>query len=162
MVRYLYLDYGGLPKYRRELKYSLISLRADAPDLPGCGESDPSPSANDIDAAAAVSDLANDLRLRQIDVLGMQSGALVAADLAALRPELVRRLVLIGTPADRLPMIKQQALILRGPAEAPDSMPKIKAAFPAAKFADIADYASDLFDAAPITLAKQIGAFLSA
>src|ERR1700742_2266421 len=27
MVRYLYLDYGGLPKYRRELKYSLISLR---------------------------------------------------------------------------------------------------------------------------------------
>lgn len=31
MVRYLYLDYGGLPKYRRELKYSLISLRQDAP-----------------------------------------------------------------------------------------------------------------------------------
>jgi hypothetical protein len=27
MVQYLYLDYGGLPKYRRELKYSLISLR---------------------------------------------------------------------------------------------------------------------------------------
>jgi hypothetical protein len=32
MVRYLYLDYGGRPKYRRELKYSLISLRQDAPD----------------------------------------------------------------------------------------------------------------------------------
>ena len=31
-MRYLYLDYGGLPKYRRELKYSLISLRQDAPD----------------------------------------------------------------------------------------------------------------------------------
>lgn len=28
MLRYLYLDYGGLPKYRRELKYSLLSLRA--------------------------------------------------------------------------------------------------------------------------------------
>jgi len=28
MLRYLYLDYGGLPQYRRELKYSLISLRA--------------------------------------------------------------------------------------------------------------------------------------
>ena len=27
MLHYLYLDYGGLPKYRRELKYSLISLR---------------------------------------------------------------------------------------------------------------------------------------
>jgi hypothetical protein len=31
-MRYLYLDYGGQPKYRRELKYSLISLRQDAPD----------------------------------------------------------------------------------------------------------------------------------
>jgi hypothetical protein len=28
MLHYLYLDYGGQPKYRRELKYSLISLRA--------------------------------------------------------------------------------------------------------------------------------------
>jgi len=27
MLRYLYLDYGGLAKYRRELRYSLISLR---------------------------------------------------------------------------------------------------------------------------------------
>jgi hypothetical protein len=26
MLHYLYLDYGGLPKYQRELKYSLISL----------------------------------------------------------------------------------------------------------------------------------------
>ena len=26
MLHYLYLDYGGLPQYRRELKYSLISL----------------------------------------------------------------------------------------------------------------------------------------
>jgi hypothetical protein len=35
MLHYLYLDYGGLPKYRRELKYSLISLRQElgaAPD----------------------------------------------------------------------------------------------------------------------------------
>jgi hypothetical protein len=35
MLHYLYLDYGGLPKYRRELKYSLISLRqalGPAPD----------------------------------------------------------------------------------------------------------------------------------
>ncbi len=35
MLHYLYLDYGGLARYRRELKYSLISLRqelAEAPD----------------------------------------------------------------------------------------------------------------------------------
>ena len=29
MLNYLYLDYGGRPKYRPELKYSLISLRAE-------------------------------------------------------------------------------------------------------------------------------------
>ena len=28
MLNYLYLDYGGRPQYRRELKYSLISLKA--------------------------------------------------------------------------------------------------------------------------------------
>jgi hypothetical protein len=29
MLHYLYLDYGGLAQYRRELKYSLISLRSE-------------------------------------------------------------------------------------------------------------------------------------
>ena len=29
MLTYLYLDYGGLPKFRQELKYSLISLKAE-------------------------------------------------------------------------------------------------------------------------------------
>lgn len=31
MLHYLYLDYGGRAQYRRELKYSLISLRAELP-----------------------------------------------------------------------------------------------------------------------------------
>jgi pimeloyl-ACP methyl ester carboxylesterase len=133
-----------------------------APDLPGLGESDPATTSSASDAADAISDLANDLRLRQIDVLGMQTGAMVAAELATRRPELIRRLVLIGLPTtDRLPTVKQQTLIMRGPAETADGMHKIKAAFPAATFADIADYAGDLFDAAPRTLAKQIGAFLA-
>jgi hypothetical protein len=34
MLTYLYLDYGGLPKFRQELKYSLISLRAELRDSP--------------------------------------------------------------------------------------------------------------------------------
>ena len=45
-----------------------------APDLPGLGESDPSPSSSFAEAAGAVSDLADDLRLRQIDLLGIHSG----------------------------------------------------------------------------------------
>src|SRR5664279_664241 len=34
MLTYLYLDYGGLPKFRQELKYSLISLKAELGDQP--------------------------------------------------------------------------------------------------------------------------------
>jgi pimeloyl-ACP methyl ester carboxylesterase len=134
-----------------------------APDLPGCGESDPSPSASSVDAAAAVLDLANDLRLRQIDLLGLQTGAAVALQLAASRPELVRRLVLVGLPtADPLPTVKQPALVLRTRIEVSGGLPAAKAALPNGKFVDVADYAEDMFEAAPKTLAKQIGAFLSA
>jgi len=34
MLHYLYLDYGGRPQYRRELKYSLISLRQELGEAP--------------------------------------------------------------------------------------------------------------------------------
>jgi len=109
-----------------------------APDLPGYGESDPSPTRSTADAATAISDLANALGLRQIDLLGVQYGAEVALELAAARPQLVRRLVLAGVPsAERLPVVKQQRLVV-----------------------DVAGYGDDPFDAAPQALAKQIDVFL--
>ena len=109
-----------------------------APDLPGHGESDASPTGGIADATSAISDLANDLRLRQIDLLGVQYGAEVALELAAHRPELVRRLVLAGVPsAERLGVVKQQRLVINA-----------------------ADYGDDPFDAAPPALTKQISAFL--
>lgn len=133
-----------------------------APDLPGLGESDPSPTAGEDAAADAISDLADDLRLRQIDLLGLHSGARVSLDLAAARPALVRRLVLVGVPgAHPLPVIKQQSLIMRTRLETPEDMARLKSALPNGKFVDIDDYASDLFAAAPKTLAKQIGTFLT-
>jgi pimeloyl-ACP methyl ester carboxylesterase len=110
-----------------------------APDLPGRGESDPSPSSSVADAAAAISDLANDLRLKQIDLLGVHSGTAVALDLAATRPGLVRRLVLVGIPAASTP----------------------KPGLPNAKFVDASGYPHDLFDAAAQRLAEDIGAFLT-
>jgi len=133
-----------------------------APDLPGRGESDPSPTQSVADAAGAISDLANDLRLRQIDLLGVHNGAAVALDLAAARPESVRRLVLLEMPlAGRLPAVNQLGLVIRiRPASADDTL-KAKAALPNGKFIDMADYLDDLFDAAPQTLAKEIGAFLT-
>jgi pimeloyl-ACP methyl ester carboxylesterase len=106
-----------------------------APDLPGLGESDPSPSASVTEAAGAISDLANDLRLRQIDVLGVRSGAEVALELAVVRPELVRRLVLVDAPPGRAPS-KQPALVLHA--------------------------ADEVFESGAKTLAAQIAGFLAA
>ena len=132
-----------------------------APDLPGLGESDPSPTSSIAEAADALSDLADDLRLRQIDLLGIHSGARAAVDLAATRPALVRRLVLAGVPAAGIRAVKQPALIMRTRLETVDDIAKLKAALPNGTFVDIDDYAHDLFAAAPKTLAKQIGTFLS-
>ena len=109
-----------------------------APDLPGYGESDSSPGRSIADAATAISDLANDLRLRQIDLLGVQYGAEVALELAAARPALVRRLVLAGVPSqERLSLAKQQRLLVNVDARGDDQ-----------------------FDAVPPALTAQISAFL--
>jgi pimeloyl-ACP methyl ester carboxylesterase len=133
-----------------------------APDLPGRGESDPSPSASVAEAADAIFDLASDLRLRQIDLLGVNDGAAVAAALAAAKPELVRRLVLSGLAAgERLSNAKQPSLILRARADAADVTAKIRSALPNARFVEVADYSDELFASAPKTLAAPIGAFLS-
>jgi pimeloyl-ACP methyl ester carboxylesterase len=149
--------------FRRFLPEIADDRSVYAPDLPGCGESDPAPSMNLKDGAAAVADLAKDLRLRQIDLLGFGFGAGVALELAVARPELVRRLVLVAAPPiDALPVIKQESLVLRIKLGVGDDSQWTKAILPQAKFIDLAEYDADMFDAAPKTLAKQIGAFLKA
>lgn len=84
-----------------------------AADLPGCGESDPTPALTVADAAAALADLASDLRLRRIDALGVGFGAGVAVELSRQRPELLRKLVLLGAGSVRdLPAASQSLLKL--------------------------------------------------
>src|SRR3974390_2510210 len=134
-----------------------------APDLPGCGESDPPPAASVADAAGAIADLARDLRLRQIDLLSLHSAGAIALELAADKPELVRRLVLVGVPtADRLPQAMQPSLVVRTPHDTAASLAKIKAVLARGKFVDMLDYADEMFADAPKTLATQFGEFLSA
>jgi len=71
-----------------------------APDLPGFGESDPPRDPPSVaDYAAAVGDFLDQLRLRQVDVMGYQVGAGIAAELAVARPTQVRRVVMVGAPA---------------------------------------------------------------
>ena len=68
-----------------------------APDLPGCGESDAPPRSCSIaDYAGAMGDFIDTMHFRQLDVLGCGAGALIAAELALSRPQLVRRLALVS------------------------------------------------------------------
>ena len=133
-----------------------------APDLPGFGESDPAPSLSHTDAAQAVLDLANDLRLRRIDLLGLRFGAAVALELAAAQPELVRRLVLVGTPPmDRVPLLKQHSLIVPIKPDRSDDTHWSKGALANSRTLELADHGADLFDVDPKAVAKQLAAFLS-
>ena len=68
-----------------------------SPDLPGCGESDAAASPLSVSAYAdAVGDFLDSMRFRQVDLLGTGAGAAVAAELAAARPKVVRKLCLVG------------------------------------------------------------------
>lgn len=90
----------------RAFHHFLPHIAADrsvyAPDAPGCGESDAPPGTPSIaDYAAASVDFIDTMRLRQVDVLGHEAGALVAAELAILKPEQVRRVVMVSIPLAR-------------------------------------------------------------
>src|SRR5262249_38709071 len=70
-----------------------------APDTPGFGESDPTPARPTIaDYAATIGHFLETMRFRQIDVLGYQVGALLAAELAIARPKQIRRVVMVSVP----------------------------------------------------------------
>src|SRR5258708_17595749 len=70
-----------------------------APDLPGCGESDPpAPAPTIADYADALGDFLDAMRLSHLDVLGQRAGVLVAIELALARPAYVGRLVLVSPP----------------------------------------------------------------
>jgi pimeloyl-ACP methyl ester carboxylesterase len=64
-----------------------------------------------------MADFVDAMRFRSIDVLGQQTGALVAAELAILRPEQVRRVVMVSVPVftaeerEALQVRSQQALL---------------------------------------------------
>lgn len=89
-----------------------------APDRPGCGESDGSAEGECAAThAQAMSDLAADLRLRKIDLLGLEDGCEVAVQLAIAHPDLVRRVVFLASTSSassaRASPVTQPTLVLR-------------------------------------------------
>ena len=70
-----------------------------AVDLPGHGSSDAATGSPTIaDYAGAVGDFVTSLRIRTFDVFGVESGALIAAEITATRGQQVRRAVLLSIP----------------------------------------------------------------
>lgn len=68
-------------------------------DLPGHGYSDtPSGNPSIADYAGAVVDFVGSLRLRAFDLLGVEAGALIAAEVAATRGPQARRAALVSIP----------------------------------------------------------------
>jgi esterase len=94
-----------------------------APDLPGHGHSDSpapgvgtAPAANAADLATVIEQLAPDASV----VVGMSLGGLTAISLAAMRPDLVRNLVLVDiTPGVTGEKAKAIHDFVRGPATFP-------------------------------------------
>ena len=74
--------------------------RTIAPDYPGHGGSDPSATAPSItDYANAMLAVIDDLsKGQQIDLLGFHTGCLIAAELARLRPDCIRQIVMVDIP----------------------------------------------------------------
>jgi pimeloyl-ACP methyl ester carboxylesterase len=152
---------GSSRSFMRFLPEIAADRSVYAPDLPGFGESDPAPSDTFADGARAVLDLTGDLRLRHVDVLGVGFGAAVALDLAAREADLVRRLVLMGTPPmDRIPAVKQPSLVMRSKADFNEAHWNPGVLF-AGRIAELPGAAADPLNADAPALAKQISAFLN-
>ncbi len=132
-----------------------------APDMPGYGESDPPPTVGVEASAAAILDLAADLRLRQIDVLGFRDACLVAVELAIAKPELVRRLVLAAPPAiERSPLVRQPCLALVFAAAASAVGKAASKLPPNTQIIDATAHGEDPFDTAPRALARLCADYL--
>ena len=103
------LLHGGSGSWTHWVKNILPLLDAGrrvwAADLPGFGDSDPPASGGDADAmleplTASLRALRAHERADQpVDLVGFSFGGMTAGMLLAARPELARRLVLVGAPA---------------------------------------------------------------
>lgn len=145
-----------------------------APDLPGCGESDPPPPpAQPADYAAALGDFLDSLRIRQVDVLGYRGGTLPVAELATARPAQVRRVVLASPPLgagaapayplrERLRNLTQRLLVLRVHDDLWEATARARELLPAARLAELHEGAAEPFNLAPAEAAAAVLEFVRA
>jgi pimeloyl-ACP methyl ester carboxylesterase len=93
-----------------------------APDLPGAGESDPPGTTPPVEAGVqALEDFLDTMRLREVDLLALGDGAVIARRLAAARPRNVRRVVLLAEAGSGagIPVAQPLLALSRDDAHAP-------------------------------------------
>jgi pimeloyl-ACP methyl ester carboxylesterase len=89
--------WSGLPRNTAWLEALARRRLVIAPEFPGFGESERLELLDDfLDIALYHFDLFAALKLKQADLIGHDFGGAIAAEVAALRPALVRRLVLVA------------------------------------------------------------------
>lgn len=137
-----------------------------APDLPGCGESDPAGQrVTAAEHAAALGDFLDSMRFRQMDVLGYHSGSLIAIELGITRPQQIRRVALIGVPEtarERIGlMTTQPVMVLRPKDDLWEATQRIRERLSRARFVDLPDHGATLLDAAPDSVVNALRDFLS-
>lgn len=99
------LFHGGSGSWTHWVKNILALVDAGrwvlAADLPGFGDSSPSPGGNDADAMVAplAAGLRQLLGAESFDLVGFSFGGMTAGLLLAEHPDLARQLVLVGAPA---------------------------------------------------------------
>ena len=151
--------------FQRFLQLMCRDRSVYAPDLPGCGESDgPSGRATAADNAGAIGDFLDSMRFRQIDLLGYHAGTLVAIELAIARPQQVRRVILVGVPEsarDRISLvIAQQIMVLRPKDDLWESTQRVRERLPKARFVEMPDQGSTVFETAPEVVGNAVRDFL--
>ncbi|HLG53650.1 MAG TPA: alpha/beta fold hydrolase [Steroidobacteraceae bacterium] len=109
---FLHDDGGSGADFRRCAALLGSDRSVYAPDLPGSGASDgPAGCVTVANLVAAITDLLDQLGLREVDIFGCGHGALVACELAAVRLKEIRRLIIAGSQQPATPP-SQPTLIL--------------------------------------------------
>jgi pimeloyl-ACP methyl ester carboxylesterase len=86
-----------------------------APDLPGCGQTDPAPGETALDAGVqALTDFLDSMRIRSVDLLARADGQEIAQRLVRLRGAGVRRVVQLTAAEMQAPDLGRKLLATFG------------------------------------------------
>lgn len=127
--------FGGLPRWTECLDQLAARRRVIAPSLPGFpGTTEIGPLYTHLDWLLAAHDLIGGAGLERCDLMGVSLGGALAADVAALWPDLVDRLILVSP----LGLFDEKEPSTDLFAQRPDELPQLLCADPKRYLAHIA------------------------